>query len=242
MACNIITQFRTKPGRADDLIELIRKNLSESAHHSGCVKISIQQNQDDPNDVISNQSWETRKHYESYFAWRAEEGLAAEIQSLCAEPVSMRFFDEAAAATPSKPASDTKCKDKETLVSIVKEMTESMTGAQSTRHWAEDALWFDIPPFASRGVQPALKFFDRVFGSFQSCKVDILEMDVVVNGDMGLVCTIQRVSVVLKTGDAKRLVVRETDCFERRNGEWKLTHQHASVPAGGDWDGKVTTA
>jgi hypothetical protein len=71
--------------------------------------------------------------------------------------------------------SDTKGKDKETLVSIVKEMTESMTGAQSTRHWADDALWFDIPPFASRGIQPALKFFDRVFGSFQSCTVDILE-------------------------------------------------------------------
>jgi ketosteroid isomerase-like protein len=98
----------------------------------------------------------------------------------------------------TKPISDTKGKDRDALVSIVKEMTESMTGAQSTRHWAEDALWFDIPPFASRGVQPALKFFDRVFGSFQSCKVDILETDVVVNGDMAIVCTIQRVSVVLK--------------------------------------------
>jgi ketosteroid isomerase-like protein len=71
------------------------------------------------------------------------------------------------------------------------------------------------------GYSACLKFFDRVFGSFQSCKVDILETDVVVNGNMGLVCTIQTVSVVLKTGDAKRLVVRETDCFERRNGGWK---------------------
>jgi ketosteroid isomerase-like protein len=132
--------------------------------------------------------------------------------------------------------------DKETLISIVKEMTESMTGEQSTRHWADDALWFDIPPFASRGVQPALKFFDRVFGSFQSCKVDILETDVIVNGHMGLVCTIQRVNVVLKNGDAKRLLVRETDCFEKRNDVWKLIHQHASVPSGGDWDGKVITA
>jgi len=114
----------------------------------------------------------------------------------------------------TKPISDIKGKDRDALVPIVKEMTESMTGAQSTRHWAEDALWFDIPPFASRGVQPALKFFDRVFGSFQSCKVDILEMDVVVNGDTGIVCTIQRVSVVLKAGDAKQLTVRETDCFE----------------------------
>jgi hypothetical protein len=88
---------------------------------------------------------------------------------------------------PARSTSNTNREDKETLVSIVKEMTESMSGAQ-----------------------------------IQSCKVDILEMDLVVNGDMGLVCTIQRVSVVLKTGDAKRLLVRETDCFERRNGEWKL--------------------
>jgi len=55
--------------------------------------------------------------------------------------------------------------------------------------------------------------------------VDILETDVVVNGNRGLVCTIQCVNVVLKIGDAKRLIVRETDCFERRNGEWKLVHR-----------------
>ena len=103
MACNIITQFKAKPGRADDLIALIKKNISESARHAGCLEISIQQNQDDQSDIISNQYWETRKHYEDYFAWRAEEGLAAEIQSLCAEPVSMRFFNPIVEATaPSK--------------------------------------------------------------------------------------------------------------------------------------------
>ena len=138
--------------------------------------------------------------------------------------------------------SDSTGKDKQTLISIVKEMTESMTGEQSTRHWAEDALWFDIPPFASRGVQPALKFFDKVFSGFQSCKIDILETDVTVNGDIGLVCTIQKVNVVLKTGDEKNMVVRETDCFEKRNGVWKLIHQHASIAAGGAWDGTVVTA
>jgi hypothetical protein len=37
-------------------------------------------------------------------------------------------------------------KDKEAIVAIVKEMSESMTGAQSTKRWAKDALWFDTPP------------------------------------------------------------------------------------------------
>ena len=132
--------------------------------------------------------------------------------------------------------------DQETLFSIVKEMSESMTGAQSTRHWADDALWFDIPPFASKGVQPALKFFDRVFSNFRSCQVDILEVDSVVNGNMGVVCTVQKVNVVLKSGDTKLLLVRETDCFEKRGGDWKLIHQHASVPSGGEWDGKIVSS
>ena len=136
---------------------------------------------------------------------------------------------------------DTTKKDRATLIKIVKEMSESMTGAQSTKHWAEDALWFDIPPFASRGIQPALAMFDKVFGGFRSCDVDILETDVVVNGDMGVVCTIQRVSVVLKNGASKVLIARETDCFERRGDAWQLFHQHASVPSGGEWDGTITT-
>src|SRR5271163_5001619 len=143
---------------------------------------------------------------------------------------------------PAKAISDTKGKDKEMLVSIVKEMTESKTGAQSTKHWAEDALWFDIPAFASRGIQPALKMFDRVFNGFSSCDIDILEEDVTINGDMGIVCTIQKVNIVLKNGDTKRALVRQTDCFERRGGEWQLIHEHASFPSGGEWDGKIITA
>jgi ketosteroid isomerase-like protein len=137
---------------------------------------------------------------------------------------------------------DTTNQDKATLIKIVKEMSESMTGAQSTKHWAEDVLWFDIPPFASRGLQPAVAMFDKVFGGFRSCDVDILETDVILNGDMGVVCTIQRVSVVLKNGAIKVLLVRETDCFERRDDTWQLFHQHASVPSGGEWDGTIITA
>jgi ketosteroid isomerase-like protein len=132
--------------------------------------------------------------------------------------------------------------DEEAITSIVQEMAESMTGAQSTRHWAPDVLWFDIPPFASKGVQPALKMFDSVFSNFESCKVDPLEMDVTVNGDMGIVCTVQSTNIVLKGGATKRVISRQTDCFEKQDGVWQLIHQHASVPAGGYWDGKITTA
>ena len=132
--------------------------------------------------------------------------------------------------------------DKEAIISIVREMTESMTGTQSTRHWAPDVLWFDIAPFASRGVAPARKLFDDTFANFESCTVDIVELDAKVNGDMGIVCTVQSTNIVLKGGATKHVMARQTDCFERRENRWELIHQHASVPAGGEWDGKITTA
>ena len=132
--------------------------------------------------------------------------------------------------------------DKEAIVSIVNEMAESMTGEQSTRHWAPDVLWFDIPPFASKGVQPAKQMFDTVFGGFESINVEILEMDVMLNGNMGVVCTVQRSNIVTKSGDKKQVLARQTDCFEKRDDGWQLVHQHASVPAGGAWDGTITTA
>lgn len=132
--------------------------------------------------------------------------------------------------------------DREAIISIVNEMAESMTGEQSTRHWAPDVLWFDIPPFASKGVQPAKQMFDTVFGGFESINVEILETDVMLNGNMGVVCTVQRSNIVTKSGDKKQVLARQTDCFEKRDNGWKLIHQHASVPAGGAWDGKITTA
>ena len=132
--------------------------------------------------------------------------------------------------------------DKAAIIAIVQEMADSMTGAQSTRHWAEDVLWFDIPPFASRGVPPALKLFDDTFAKFESCTVNILELDATVNGDMGIVCTVQSTNIVLKGGATRHVMARQTDCFERRQNGWELIHQHASVPAGGEWDGTITTA
>ena len=133
-------------------------------------------------------------------------------------------------------------KDRESIISIVKEMAAAMTGAQSTRHWAADALWFDIPAFASKGIQPALNMFDKVFSTFKSCHVEFLEMEVMVNGNMGIVCTVQKVNIVLKNGATRLVVARQTDCFEKRDNAWHLIHQHASVPSGGDWDGKIITA
>jgi quinol monooxygenase YgiN len=94
MSIQIITQFRTKEGRSGDLVTLISRVLPESLDHDGCVEISIRQNQDDPNDVISVQQWASRQHYESYRAWRKQHGVTAAIEEFLTEPISVRYFND----------------------------------------------------------------------------------------------------------------------------------------------------
>ena len=132
--------------------------------------------------------------------------------------------------------------DKKVLLSIVEEMSKSMTGVQSTKHWASDALWFDVAPFASKGVGPARAQFDKEFGKLASFVVEISESETFIHGDMGVVCSVQRWNIVPKDGSApSHLLIRQTDCFERRQGQWRIIHEHSSVPAFQGWDGKIKT-
>jgi ketosteroid isomerase-like protein len=135
-----------------------------------------------------------------------------------------------------------KIKDEEALIAIVEAMTKSGSGSESTKHWAKDALWYDIPPFASRGIQPAIHKLDITFSNFKSCKIEVLHVDTFISNDMGVVCTIQKAEIILINNVSKTLLFRETDCFKKNsNNEWWLIHQHTSVPNGANWDGEIIT-
>jgi quinol monooxygenase YgiN len=85
MSINIITQFKTKPGRANDLIALIRRLLPESlaaarlrgSGSSGRTRTS-------PTTSSRHRRWASRRHYENYMAWRTKNGVTAQFNELLA--------------------------------------------------------------------------------------------------------------------------------------------------------------
>jgi len=40
------------------------------------------------------ESWDSREHYEKYFAWRQESGALAALGEMLAGPPNLRYFDE----------------------------------------------------------------------------------------------------------------------------------------------------
>jgi quinol monooxygenase YgiN len=96
MGINILTEFRTKPDRSEDLKILLRELMPQSLEHGGAEEICIRQNQDDPNDIVSAQRWASRQVYLDYRGWRSDGGTTARIQEMLSAPISVRFFDDVA--------------------------------------------------------------------------------------------------------------------------------------------------
>ena len=94
MSTYVATEFKTQPGRAEELVAALRQALPDSLAHDGCEAISLRRNQDDPTNIVSLTQWVSRRHYEEYLAWRTEAGLTDELGAMLIAPMSIRYFDE----------------------------------------------------------------------------------------------------------------------------------------------------
>lgn len=128
--------------------------------------------------------------------------------------------------------------DKQIVENIVKEIAKSFSGAESTKNWTKETIWFDAAPYACIGAEKAKTVFDEAFGNLKSCKVEILDIRTRIIGYAALVCSVQKWDTVNKDGSENPpFMMRQTDYLEKHNGEWKVLHEHTSAAQG--WDGKI---
>ncbi len=50
-------------------------------------------NQDDPDNLVLVETWESRAHYEKYLAWRREAGTSDRLYRAVMGRPTIRFFD-----------------------------------------------------------------------------------------------------------------------------------------------------
>ena len=128
--------------------------------------------------------------------------------------------------------------DKIMVENIIRNIAASFSGADSTRDWTEETIWFDSSPYACVGASKAARTFDSAFGNLRSCKVEILNMKTRINGDSALVCSVQKWNTVNKDSSVNPpFMMRQTNYLEKQNGAWKVLHEHTSAAA--DWDGTI---
>ena len=98
--------------------------------------------------------------------------------------------------------------------------------------YAPDIVYFDVvPPLRYVGTA-ALR--DRFLQWFDSWKgligLEIRDLNIVANGDLAVAHWLSRASGTLQNGQAVGSWVRVTNCCQRSNQRWVVTHEHVSWP------------
>jgi ketosteroid isomerase-like protein len=98
--------------------------------------------------------------------------------------------------------------------------------------YAPDVVAFDLrPPLDARGSSAYRQNFERWFASFDGPLAFELHNLRVVPGDVAAFCHyLALVTGARSVGRISGYWVRGTTCFERRDGEWLVTHEHISMP------------
>ena len=93
MSVLILLELTTKPGNANDLTNWLRDELHHTRGADGCNGMTVHKNQDDPNNMVMVENWDSKAQYEKYLAWRTERGDMEKLGAWVAGPPSIRYFD-----------------------------------------------------------------------------------------------------------------------------------------------------
>jgi ketosteroid isomerase-like protein len=98
---------------------------------------------------------------------------------------------------------------------------------------ADDAVTFDLAPPLQLGPQMTHdpRRLDTWFATWEGPIVsEPGERTIVVNDELAHAYGLQRMTGTKTSGEKVELWFRVTACFRRKNGEWRITHMHNSVP------------
>jgi len=100
--------------------------------------------------------------------------------------------------------------------------------------YATDVVVFDVrPPLDTRGTAAYRRNFEKWFASFEGpLGFELIDLRIV-PGDVAAFCHYLGLITGARPGGSRRsgYWVRGTTCFERRDGQWMVTHEHISMPA-----------
>jgi quinol monooxygenase YgiN len=93
MSTLVTNELFARPGRGDDVANLLLEILGESLKHDGCETIRILRDQDDPDHVTGLTQWTERHNFEDYLAWRTQRGFSAAFEAMLTGPFVIHYYD-----------------------------------------------------------------------------------------------------------------------------------------------------
>ena len=93
MAVKIVIDRQAKPGSGDALLQVYRGLLPDTRAFAGCIECEIFRNEDDPENFVIIELFESREAYQQYADWRVGSGVLPSVFEHLATPTApTRFY------------------------------------------------------------------------------------------------------------------------------------------------------
>ncbi len=93
MSVLVLLELNAKPGNLADITNFMRDEFPHTRGSDGCNGITVHSNQDDSNNVVIVEDWDSRQQYQKYLAWRTERGDMEKLMGWLSGEPSIRYFD-----------------------------------------------------------------------------------------------------------------------------------------------------
>ena len=99
--------------------------------------------------------------------------------------------------------------------------------------YADDIIAYDVvPPLQYVGKAAYRADYQQFMSQYEdNLKVEVRDLHVGANGDLGYAAGLELISGTLKSGQKSEVWLRFTSLFRKSGGRWLDFHDHVSVPA-----------
>jgi ketosteroid isomerase-like protein len=122
-------------------------------------------------------------------------------------------------------------REKEAVIAVDVLVSTATTPEAGLSTFDPDVLQDDFFPPQRKGVGEVAKDFAVYMDNYSDFKAEILDMNAEVDGTLAVVISHQHFKAKGKNGTPDLdAIIRQTDVMRKKNGQWKITYQHLSVP------------
>jgi len=96
MSVTIIADLEIKPEKTSWVITFLQAALPETRKSQGCISAELHRNQDDPNNLIIYQVFDTKEDYQVYMTASIGHGDQSSVEEYFGSferPAEVRYFD-----------------------------------------------------------------------------------------------------------------------------------------------------
>ena len=91
--CYVLLDIKTKPEHFQEMKDFLTDAMPTALSFEGCQGVDLVENLDEAGNLLFWERWDSRDHYEKYYAFREASGVLEAFSDMLTEEPAFRFFE-----------------------------------------------------------------------------------------------------------------------------------------------------